>query len=85
MAYNNKNLYTRIIEIQTLVLYLREQDEDISYKEMYWQHIYPRWKICYRTYHTYLGTPAKRELKKLLSAEKEKIELENKSQYKLFK
>lgn len=80
MAYNNKNLYMRIIEIQKIVLDLKTHDEDITYKEIYWQHIWPVWKICYRTYHSYLGTPAKRELKKLLEKEKTK----KLNQYNLF-
>ena len=73
MAYNKTNLYKRIIDVQTVVLQLKNEDEYITYKEIYWQHIYPKWRICYKTFHTYLGTPAKRELKKL----------ENKNQIKL--
>ncbi|MCG8208836.1 hypothetical protein [Tenacibaculum finnmarkense] len=72
MAYNQKNLYRKIIRVQTIVL--QKQYEDITYKEIYWKFIQPEFLICYRTFHSYLGTPAKRELKKLennLSVKKE--------------
>lgn len=76
MAYNKKNRYTRIIDIQNLTLQLKGKDEDITYKEIYWKHVWPTWRICYRTFHTYLETNAKRELKK--------IEEVNNNQVKLF-
>ncbi|SOU86811.1 conserved hypothetical protein [Tenacibaculum dicentrarchi] len=74
MAYNKKNLYRKIIRVQTIVLQKQYEDEDITYKEIYWKFIQPEFLICYRTFHSYLGTPAKRELKKLennLSVKKE--------------
>ncbi|MBE7653534.1 hypothetical protein [Tenacibaculum finnmarkense] len=74
MAYNQKNLLKRIIRVQTIVLQKQYENEDITYKELYWKFIQPEFLISYRTFHTYLGTPAKRELKKLennLSVKKE--------------
>ncbi|MCD8433354.1 hypothetical protein [Tenacibaculum finnmarkense] len=74
MAYNQKNLYRKIIRVQTIVLQKQYENEDITYKELYWKFIQPEFLISYRTFHTYLGTPAKRELKKLennLSVKKE--------------
>ncbi|MBE7628433.1 hypothetical protein [Tenacibaculum piscium] len=65
MAYNQKNLLKRIIRVQKIVLQKQCEDEDITYKELYWKFIQPEFLISYRTFHTYLGTPAKRELKKL--------------------
>jgi hypothetical protein len=64
MAYNKNNFYTRIIIIQELVQDLYHK-KGLTYKEIYWQHVYPQYHVSYRTYHTYLGTPAKRELKKI--------------------
>jgi hypothetical protein len=70
MAYNKINYYKRVIRVQDKVLELQRQNEDLTLKEIYWQHIYEKVEtICYRTYNTYLGVPAKRELKKLLEAQ----------------
>ena len=69
MAYNKINPLTKIIEIQQLTLHLYHK-VGLTYKEIFWQHIHPKYHICYRTFHTYLGTPAKRELKQLQSNEK---------------
>lgn len=71
MAYNRVNYYTKIIDIQNEVLALKSQNEDMYYKEIYWQYIYPKWRISYRTFHTYLGINAKRELKLLKEKQKQ--------------
>jgi hypothetical protein len=65
MAYNRKNHLKKIIEVQNIVLDLKHKDEDIYFKNIYHQHIYPKYKISYRTFHTYLGINAKKELKEL--------------------
>lgn len=64
MAYNRTNLLRKIIEIQELTLY-QYHKEGLTYKEIFWQFIHPKYHICYRTFHSYLGTPAKKELKAL--------------------
>lgn len=64
MAYNKRNYYETIIEIQELVIPLRLK-KGLSYKEIFWQYVRPRWKISYRTFHTYMGVPAKRLLKEM--------------------
>lgn len=64
MAYNKINFYKKIIEIQELTLH-QYHKVGLTYKEIYWRFIYPKYFISYRTFHTYLGTPAKRELKML--------------------
>lgn len=65
MAYNKRNYYTRIIEIQDLVLECKRKDPDRFYKEIYWQEVFPKYRISYRTFSSYLGINAKRELKLL--------------------
>ena len=67
MAYNKKNFYRRVIEIQNIVLDLKNKDMDLFYKNIYWEHIEPVYKISYRTFNNYLGINAKRELKKLIN------------------
>lgn len=64
MAYNKINYYKKIIEIQELT-YKLYHTKSMYYKEIYWQEIFPKYHISYRTFHTYLGVPAKRELKKI--------------------
>lgn len=66
MAYSRKNLLNKIIEIQELTLY-QYHKKGLTYKEIYWEYIFPKYHISYRTFHTYLGTPAKKELKELES------------------
>ncbi|MFL0063465.1 hypothetical protein [Tenacibaculum maritimum] len=70
MAYNKKNYYKRIIKIQNLVLKKKAENSDLFLKEIYWEFVYPNFDICYRTYNSYLGIPAKRELKKLIEQER---------------
>ena len=70
MAYNKKNFYKNIISIQDKVLSLKLANEDMTFKEIYWQHIYGKMThISYRTYYNYLAVNAKRDLKKLLEKE----------------
>ncbi len=71
MAYNKRNYYKKIIEIQELVLPLKLK-KGLFYKEIYWDYVYPRWKISYRTFHSYMGIPAKRLLKEMDEKQKEK-------------
>ena len=69
MAYNKKNYYKIIIKIQEIT---QEQYHNfgLSYKEIFYLFIDNQFNISKRTYHTYLGIPAKRELKKLEAEEK---------------
>ncbi len=79
MAYNKKNYYKRIIKVQNVVLERKKENEDLFLKEIYWEDIFPKFDICYRTFNTYLGIPAKRELKKI--EEKERIENQKQQLY----
>lgn len=73
MAYNKLNYYKRIIKIQEIV---QEQYHrfGLSYKEIYYKFIENQFNISKRTFHTYLGIPAKRELKKLQEVKKQQGE-----------
>ncbi|MGP1500771.1 MAG: hypothetical protein ACTTJM_03185 [Bergeyella cardium] len=63
MAYNKINYYKRIIKIQDIT---QEQYHcfGLSYKEIFHKFIENQFNISKRTFHTYLGVPAKRELRK---------------------
>lgn len=74
MAYNRINLLKKIIEVQELTLH-QYHKVGFTYKEIYWQYIYPKYHICYRTFHTYLGTPAKKQLKELQENREKQLKL----------
>ncbi|BBQ08179.1 hypothetical protein OZ664_19965 [Elizabethkingia sp. HX WHF] len=64
MAYNKTNYYKRIVKVQEIVK--REKFcNGLTYKEIYYKFIEKEFNICYRTFSTWLGIPADRELKKL--------------------
>lgn len=69
MAYNKKNYYKTIVKIQEITQ-IQYHQFGLSYKEIYYRFIENQFHISKRTFHTYLGVPAKRELKKLEATEK---------------
>lgn len=73
MAYNKKNYYKRVIEIQELTK--EYQEIGLTNTKIYEQYIKAQYFICKRTFDEYLGVPAKRELNKILTAEKEQFKL----------
>lgn len=68
MAYNKTNYYKKIIKIQEITEEYKFR-QGFTYKEIFYKFIEPEFHICLRTYETYLGVPAKRELKKLQEIE----------------
>lgn len=69
MAYNKKNYYKTIVKIQEITQ-MQYHQYGLTYKEIFHRFIEEQFNICKRTYHHYLGVPAKRELKKIEAAEK---------------
>ena len=65
MAYNRRNYLTKVIEIQNIVLELKGRDGDTRLKNIYWEYIFPKYLISYRTFSNYLSINAKKELKEL--------------------
>ncbi|GHV40395.1 hypothetical protein FACS1894179_06850 [Bacteroidia bacterium] len=70
MAYNKRNLYLKIIEIQNIVL--KGQERGDSQKEIFYNEIEKVYFISMRTFYKYLDINAKAELKKLDDKEKAK-------------
>ena len=70
MAYNKRNLYKKIIEIQNIVM--TGQKKGKSQKEIYFTEIEPKYIISLATFYNYLGTNAKAELVKLENKDKAK-------------
>lgn len=63
MAYNKRNFYTKVAEIQDIVL--REQRRYVTQKELFHIEIKPIYHISLRTFQSYLEIPAKAELEKM--------------------
>lgn len=68
MAYNKTNYYKKIVKIQELTQEHKSSGR-MTYKEIFHKYIEPNYHISIRTYGTYLGIPAKRELKKIQEKE----------------
>lgn len=75
MAYNQRNLYERMMDVQKIVQEARKEQDDIYLKEIYWQQIHPKYRICYKTFHTYLYTNAKAKLDALNQKEQQQTKL----------
>lgn len=63
MAYNRRNLLTRMIDVQMIVL--EHTSRGVTQEWVYRNEVYPKLRISRRTFYEYLGTPAKMELKKI--------------------
>ncbi|MDU1892740.1 MAG: hypothetical protein E6767_18830 [Dysgonomonas sp.] len=70
MAYNKRNLYLKIIEIQDIVI--KGQKRGDSQKEIFYNEIEKVYFISMRTFYTYLDINAKAELQKLDCRERAK-------------
>lgn len=63
MAWDNKILLTRIIEIQNITIEYKKKG--LTQRRIYDNIIYPRFIISESTYNNYLSRNAKKELKNL--------------------
>jgi len=63
MAFNRRNLYKRIIEVQEVAL--PEWERGVPFSVIYHRYIKKRFHISERTFNAYLGVPAKRKLKEM--------------------
>ncbi|MBL7868858.1 MAG: hypothetical protein JNM71_12660 [Flavobacterium lindanitolerans] len=73
MAYNKKNYYRRVIEIQSLTKDC--QALGMTNVHIYETYIRNHYHISKRTFDEYLGVPAERELKKLQEIEDNQTKL----------
>jgi hypothetical protein len=62
-----------VIDVQELTLKL--QDEGLSMKEIYWNHIYPKYVISESSFYAYLAENAKKKLKDMDIDNQIKLEL----------
>jgi bifunctional N-acetylglucosamine-1-phosphate-uridyltransferase/glucosamine-1-phosphate-acetyltransferase GlmU-like protein len=63
MAYTRENLLTKVLEIQIIVLHHRKQE--LFFKEIFHKHIEKQYHISKRTFDTYLGINARKQLREL--------------------
>lgn len=63
MAYHRRNFLRKVLRVQQIVLQHRRRG--LFYKEIYHQYIENEFNISKRTFDSYLGINAKKELKEL--------------------
>lgn len=61
MAYNRKNILSRMIDVQEI--YLKYQALGLNSKQIFELHVKTQYRISRMTFYNYLGTNAKKELK----------------------
>lgn len=73
MAYTRENILKRILKIQEIALHHRKQG--LFFKEIFHLHIEHQFHICKRTFDSYLGTNARKELRELNEKKEDKNQL----------
>ncbi len=73
MAYNRENYLKNVLKIQTIVLQHRKQE--LFFNEIFYKHIEKQFNISKRTYDSYLGINARKELKELQEKKQETNQL----------
>lgn len=59
MAYNKRNYYRRIMEVQRIVKH-ENQKNGLSKKEIFYRIIEPKYHISIRTFYNWLSVPVAR-------------------------
>lgn len=63
MAYTKKNFLRKVLKVQAIALHHRKQG--LFFKEIYHQHVEFQFDICKRTFDSYMGINARKELREL--------------------
>lgn len=63
MSYTRKNFLKRVLKIQEIALHHRKQG--LFFKEIYHLHIENQFDICKRTFDSYLGINARKQMREL--------------------
>lgn len=63
MAYNRRNFLKKVLRIQEITIKYR--DDGLYFKNIYHKYIEEQFNISQRTYETYLGINARKQLKEL--------------------
>lgn len=63
MAYNRENFLKKVLKVQEIALHHSKQG--LFFKEIYHLHIENQYDICKRTFDSYLGINARKQLREL--------------------
>jgi hypothetical protein len=63
MAYNRENFLTKVLKIQDIALH--HSNQGLFFKEIYHLYIENQFHICKRTFDSYLGINARKQLREL--------------------
>ncbi len=63
MAYNRENFLKKVLKVQEIALNYSKQG--LFFKEIYHLHIENQYDICKRTFDSYLGINARKQLREL--------------------
>ena len=63
MAYNRKNFLTKVLKVQEIALLHRKQG--LFFKEIYHLYVETQYNISKRTFDSYMGINAKKQLREL--------------------
>ena len=74
MAYNRKNFLTKVLKVQEIALYHNKQG--LFFKEIYYLYIEKQFHFSKRTFDTYLGINARKELKELKANQEQNNQLQ---------
>ena len=74
MAYNRTNFLTKVLKVQEIALYHNKQG--LFFKEIYHLYIEKQFHISKRTFDTYLGINARKELKELKANQEQNNQLQ---------
>ena len=74
MAYNRKNFLTKVLKVQEIALYQNKQG--LFFKEIYHLYIEKQFHISKRTFDTYLGINARKELRELKANQEQNNQLQ---------
>lgn len=73
MAYNRRNYLKKVLKVQQITLEHRARG--LYFKEIFHKYIENQFDICQRTYESYLGVNAKKQLKDLQKEDSNQIPL----------
>lgn len=63
MAYNRENYLKKVLKVQELALYHNKQG--LFFKEVFYKYVENQFNISKRTFDSYLGLNARKQLKEL--------------------
>lgn len=69
MAYNRENFLKKVLDVQIIALHY--SSKGLFYKEIYHKYVEVQFRISKRTFDSYLGINARKELRELQEKKQE--------------